>query len=1014
MKNNKTTKKNVKTKKENNIKTNVKKKENIKNNTSKEKTKTNFSTLLKSSIKLIIIVVLSLIFLLVGAFTIGFTEAALVVALVDTILFILIKLSSKKKKTSIAEKLKTLLIVGFGCAIIFLLMGVAFVGYIVYTSEEFDPSLLYNKEASVLYDKNGEEITKLSKDGIRENITYDQMSQSLIDAVIATEDSRFFQHSGVDLPRFIKASISQVMGKGGGGASTLTMQVSKNIYTSTEDEGIKGIIRKFNDIYISVFKIETHYTKEEILEFYLNYNNLGRTIRGVEQASLTYFGKSASELNVSESAMLAGMFQAPNGYDPYLNPEACEERRLVVLSLMLRHGYITQQEYDIAKELSVSDIVVPQENSSTEYQVFIDTVIKEVKERTGHDPYEVPMKIYTTMDRSMQDNMNAVFDGTKYKWKDDVVQAGSVVLDVNTGAISAIGGGRNYVAMGTNFATDIQRQIGSTAKPLYDYGPYMEYNNGSTYTIFSDEPHTYSSGMKLQNWDNKYQGADTLWNSLKYSRNIPAVKAFQSVNNANIKKFVTNLNLNPEIDSTGAIHESHALGGYTGESPLSMAAAYAAFSNGGYYNEPHSFTKIEYTETGEEYIVKPIKRKAMSESTAYMITKILENTSGYAIGRSVNGVNYCGKTGTTNLTKETIKAHKLPSNAIRDRWIASYNDSYAVTVWYGYEYLNNEHYLTSSQYQNKDLFQAIAKGVYKKKSTWKQPSSVVKVEVETELPNAMLASEFTPDDAKTTAYFKKGTEPTQTSTRFTQLSNVTNLKYENGIISWTAIQTPEFIDPNYITNLYKEMFNNEEQMQKEINERLEYNNTKIGNVVYEVYIKDATGALTLLGTTADTIYHYNGNGTIVVKTAYSIFKNNASTGAEILVQNDIITSEINGSSTINLKVNDTYIGSENPILVLKNGVVDITNEATITYVITRKSDNATSNNMSFIDTTKIDTYTIKYTVRYQNYSNTLTKIIDIKASWWSFFIFKKIINIYLWLHLSLILQFKQFGFLALQ
>lgn len=978
--NNRTSKKNIKkvTTTDNNKK---KENKNIKEKTKKtEPNKTSFSTLLKSSIKLIIIVVLSLIGLLVGAFTIGFTEAALVVALVDTILFIIIKLYSKKKKTTIKEKLKTLLIVCFGCAIIFLLMGIAFIGYIIYTSEEFDPSLLYNKESSVLYDKNGVEITKLSKDGIRENITYDQMSQSLIDALIATEDSRFFQHSGVDLPRFIKASVSQVLGKGGGGASTLTMQVSKNIYTSTEDEGIKGIIRKFNDIYISVFKIETHYTKEEILEFYLNYNNLGRTIRGVEQASLTYFNKSASELNVSESAMLAGMFQAPNGYDPYLNTEACEERRKVVLSLMLRHGYITQQEYDIAKELTVPELIVPQESNNTEYQVFIDTVVKEVKERTGHDPFEVPMKIYTTMDRGMQDNMNAVFDGTKYKWKDDVVQGASIVLDVHTGAISAIGGGRNYVAMGTNFATDIQRQIGSTAKPLYDYGPYMEYNNGSTYSIFSDEPHAYSTGMKLQNWDNKYQGADTLWNSLKYSRNIPAVKAFQSVNNGNIKKFVTNLNLNPEIDKNGFIHESHALGGYTGESPLSMAAAYAAFSNGGYYNEPHSFTKVEYTETGEEYIVKPAKKKAMSESTAYMITKILENTSGYAIGKNVNGVNYCGKTGTTNLTKEMTKQHGLPSNAIRDRWIASFNDSYAVTVWYGYEYLQKEHYLTTSSYQNKDLFQAIAKGVYTKKSSWKQPGSVVKVEVETELPNAMLASEFTPDDAKTTAYFKRGTEPTQTSTRFSQLSNVTNLKYENGIISWTAVKTPEFIDPNYITELYNQMFNNEEQKQKEINERLDYNNTKIGNIIYEIYIKDANGALTLLGTTADTIYHYNGNGTIVVKTAYSIFKNNASTGSEILVQNDIITSEINGSSTINLKVNDTYTGLDKPILVLKNGNIDITDESTITYVITRKSDNATSNNMTFIDTSKVDTYTIKYNVRYQNYSNTLTKIIDIKAS----------------------------------
>lgn len=940
--------------------------------------KTDFITLFKSNIKVMIVITLSIILLLVGAFTIGFVKSIIAIAIIDTILYFILRKKGKKKKTTLKEKLKVLLIIGFGCAIIFLLMGCAFVGYIIATSEEFDPSLLYNKEASVLYDKDGVEITKLgSVDGIRENITYDEMSQSLIDAIIATEDSRFFQHSGVDLPRFIKASISQVLGNGGGGASTLTMQVSKNIYTSTEDQGIKGIIRKFNDIYISVFKIETHYTKEEILEFYLNYNNLGAYSKGVQQASQTYFNKDASELNVSESAMIAGLFQAPSAYNPFINPEACEERRLTVLSLMLRHGYITEEEYNIAKQLTVNDIVVGAISQGNEYQVFIDTVIKEVQERTGNDPYEVPMEIYTTMDRSMQEHMNNVFSGKTYKWKDDFVQGGSVVLNVKNGEIAAIGGGRNYVAMGTNFATDIKRQIGSTAKPLYDYGPLMEYNNGSTYNIFSDEPHEYSNGVKLKNWDNKYEGADTLWNSLKYSRNIPAVKAFQSVKNSNIKTFVTNLGLSPEIDSTGALHESHALGGYDGESPLSMAAAYAAFSNGGYYNEPHSFTKVVYTETDEEYVVKPIKRKAMSESTAYMITKILEDTSSYAVGRSVNGVNYCAKTGTTNLTDAMIKEYGLSKNAIRDRWILSFNDTYSVSVWYGYEKLNKEHYLKSSQYQNKDLFQAIAKGVYKKKSSWKQPSNVVKVEVETELPTPMLPSEFTPDNAKTTAYFKKGTEPTQTSTRFAQLSNVTNLKYENGVISWNAIATPDFINTDYLNQLYSKLFNNESERQKQIQERINYNNTNIGSIVYEIYAKDASGNLTFIGSTPDTKYTYYGSGNIVVKTAYSIFKNNRSTGSEIIIESSVITSELSGESTINLKIGDTYTEPTKPVIVLENGTLDVTDKATITYTITKKSDNSIYDKMFYINTKIADTYTIKYTIKYGNYSNTLTKIVNI-------------------------------------
>lgn len=941
-----------------------------------KKKENNFISLFKSNLKAIIITTISLISLLLGSFIIGFIETLLIVGFIDIILFLLLR---SKKKTTAKEKFKTFLIICFGCGIILLLMFIAFMIYIIATSKEFDPSLLYNKEATIIYDKNGEEIAKLgSAEGIRQNITYEEVSQSLIDAIVATEDSRFFQHSGVDLPRFIKASISQVLGKGGGGASTLTMQVSKNIYTSNEDQGIKGIIRKFNDIYISVFKIETHYTKEDILEFYLNYNNLGAHSMGVEQASQTYFNKSASDLNVSEAAMIAGLFQAPTAYNPFVNPEKCEQRRLTVLSLMLRHGYITQEEYEIAKQLTVDKIVVGKDNTTNEYQVFIDTVVDEVIKRTGNDPYKIPMKIYTTMDKAMQDDMNNVFNGVTYKWKDDFVQAGSVVLDVSNGGIAAIGGGRNRVALGNNFAIDLKRQIGSTAKPLYDYGPFMEYNNGSTYTIFSDEPYSYSDGTVLKNWDNKFEGANTLWSSLKGSRNIPAVKAFQTVKNSDIKNFVTGLGLSPEIDDNGRIHESHALGGYEGESPLSMSAAYAAFSNGGYYNEPHSFTKVVYTETNDEYVVKPIKKRVMSESTAYMITKILEDTSGYAIGRNVNGVNYCGKTGTTNLTYSMIKEHNLPSNAIRDRWIMSYNDSYAISLWYGYEYLNNEHYLTMAMYNHKDLFQAIAKSVYKERSNWEQPDSVVKVTVEKELPTPLLPSEFTPDSMKTTAYFKKGTEPTLTSTRYSELENVKNLKYENGVISWDKVEDPDFIKTSYINELFNKLYTHNETRQNEINKRIAYNNSNIGNIVYEVYSKDSNGTLTLITTTSDNKYQYYGSGNIVVKTAYSIFKANRSSGSEIIVESSIITSELNSSSTINLNVGDEYVEPEKPVIVLENGNVDVTNKANITFSIVKSSDSTVYDKMFYINTNKEETYTIKYTIKYGNYTNTLTKIVNIK------------------------------------
>lgn len=934
----------------------------------------------------IILALISFIILIVGSLTISFIPTLLILIIVGLFYYFVSKPKGKRKKTNGKEIFKTVLIFGFCFMIFFLIAAGAFGVYIISTAPEFSEERLYNKDASILYLANGEEFGKIGAE-IRQKVTYDELSQSLIDAIIATEDSRFFQHSGVDLPRFLKASISQILGQGGGGASTLTMQVSKNAFTSTEDQGIEGIIRKFTDIYVSVFEIETHYTKEQIIEFYVNSNNLGGSNRGVEQASQDYFGKSASELNVAEAAMIAGLFQAPNAYNPYLYPDACEERRQTVLSLMLRHGYITEEEYNIAKELTVEKLLVnsSEEEASELYDDFINTVVEEVIERTGNDPYTVPMKIYTTMDKDMQEVMTGVMNGTLYDWENDKVQAASVIVDVNTGEIKAVGGGRNRVAKGVNYATGVARQIGSTAKPLYDYGPGIEYNNWSTYTPFTDEPYAYSDGTTLKNWDGKYYNFQTLHDALKHSRNIPAVKAFQQNSNDNVKEFVTNLGLSPDIADNGLIYETHALGGYEGETPLSLAAAYAAFSNGGYYIEPHTFTKIEYTETGDTYEVKPITRRAMSESTAYMITKILEDTSSYAIGRSVNGVNYAGKSGTNNLDSETIDKFDYPSNAIKDKWIASFNDSYAITVWYGYEELSKEHYMTVNNYNIKDVFKTIAESAYTERSTWEQPDSVVKVTVENELPTAMLASEFTPKSQKITAYFKKGFEPTETSTRFSQLENVTNLNYNSNTstLSWNPIATPDFIDTNYINNLFSQLYSDEETRQEEINDRLNYNRKNIGTIVYNVYTKDANGNLNLITTTSNTQFTYpvTGPTTFVVKSTYTIFKNNMSSGAEFTVNNgssSVISSEINGDYTVVLSIGDDYIEPSKPVIVLQNGITDVTSLATITYTVMRNSDGQVYNSTSYINTNAPETYTITYHVKYGDYTNTLTKIVQIQ------------------------------------
>ena len=484
----------------------------------------------------------------------------------------------------------------------------------------------------------------------------------------------------------------------------------------------------------------------------------------------------------------------------------------------------------------------------------------------------------------------------------------------------------------------------------------------------------------MKNWDGKYYNFQTLHDALKHSRNIPAVKAFQQNNNNDIKEFVTNLGLSPDIADNGLIYETHALGGYEGETPMSLAAAYAAFSNGGYYIEPHSFTKIEYTETGDTYEVKPVTRRAMSESTAYMITKILEDTSSYAIGRSVNGVNYAGKSGTNNLPSNIIDQYDYPSNAVKDKLIASFNDSYAITVWYGYEELSKEHYMTVNNYNIKDVFQTIAESAYTERSTWKQPDSVVKVTVENELPTAMLASEFTPKSEQVTAYFKKGFEPTETSKRYSQLDNVTNLNYDTNTstLSWDPIATPDFIDTNYLNNLFSQLYRNEKTRQEEINSRLNYNQKNIGTIVYNVYTKDESGNLNLITTTSNTSFTYpvTSTTTFVVKSTYTIFKDNMSSGTEFTVQNSnsaIISSEINGDYTVVLSVGEDYIEPDKPIIVLQDGITDVTSLATITYTVMRNSDNQVFSSVDYINTSVPETYTITYHIKYGDYTNTLTK-----------------------------------------
>ncbi len=829
-----------------------------------------------------------------------------------------------KKKSSTKNKVKkgkksgskknTILIILISLGIVVASAVLAFALYIIITSPDFVVEELYTKEPTVLYDMNGEEITRIGNENV-ELVTYSDLPQVLVDALIATEDSRFFQHNGFDAARFIRASLGQLAGQDAGGASTLSMQVIKNTYTDGSlTSGIKGIVRKFTDIYMAVFKLEASYTKEEIIEFYLNSQWLGggstnyASINGVEQGSQYFFGKSVSDLTLAEASLLVGMFNNPSLYNPYSNPEGASNRRSTVLSLMVRHGYITEEEKEFAESVPVESLLADHsddENTSM-YQAFIDYTLLKVEEETGDNPYQVPMEIYTTLDPSIQETLYLLETEEIYTFINDTVQFGMAVTSTENGAVLALSGGRNYAAQGTNRAVGIEykgirNHIGSTAKIIFDYGPYIEYLNGSTGTLFLDRPWSYTVGGSVVNSSRDYWGEITMRRALVNSRNIPAIQAMQQVaaevGMDQIAEFASSLG----IDYGDELYESAGLGGSGGSNPLSMSAAYAAFGRGGIYIEPYTFTRIVYTETEEEY-THPVERtRVMSEETAYMITDILVDAGRSGVGGnfSISGTDIAAKGGTSTIDSESAKELGIPSNATPNHWNITYSPDYSIALWLGYDDLR-QGYLTSDTGYNprRQIMAAVAKKTYKTGSRFEQPSGVVSATIELGTYPLQLASEYTPSSLKSTELFKAGYEPIEVSTRFSALENPTNgtSTYDGSTIriSWDAIETPDAIDPNYLEEYFNGYFKGlygSDYAQEYYESRISYNNSNIGTIGYQVYLQDASGNLISLGYTTNTYFTYTATPgtdyTFVVKSAYSIFKDNMSSGLTITAQTDM-------------------------------------------------------------------------------------------------------------------------------
>lgn len=870
-----------------------------------------------------------------------------------------IKGTNNTSKRKVSKKKKMILNILIICVIAFASLMAVFFAYIIVKAPKFDPNNLKFTQMSELYDTEGNIITKMGNEN-RTEISYDDLPEVLIDAIIATEDSKFFQHNGFDLARFMKASMYQLVGKNGGGASTLTMQIAKNNYTSTESKGFEGITRKFTDIYLSIFKIERKYTKKEILEFYVNDSYLGNGAYGVEQASLNYFGKSVSELNLAEASFIAGLFQSPTYYNPYNYPERAEGRRKTVLYLMQRHGYITEEEKEIAENSPITSYIKKTQTSGTysEYQGYIDTVVEELENEYDLNPYTTPLKIYTAMNRSKQDFVNKVMNGEAWKWENENAQAGVVMTDSASGEVLAVGAGRNKNSERSyNFATMTNKQIGSTAKPIFDYGPAVEYLGWGTVNYIDDTPTTYSDGTKMSNSDGGYKGRLPLYQALGLSRNITALKTFQQVSkeagNDKILKFASSLGITPEVDKNGKIHEAHSIGSFTGStkkgesrnSPMTMAGAYQAFSNGGYYIKPHTIKKFVYKDTDEVVETKSAKTRVMNDSTAYIINYSLNWSATEGLAKSaagISGVQTAAKTGTSNFDEATRKRYHLSSKAVNDLWVCGYTPKQTITFWYGYADIRKGHSTTSSWSTRDKFYRNLAENLFDKDgSTFARPSSIEEVSVvrnSIPLKKALYGG--------VVGYFRKGTGPDETGTeqaeQLPSVSGITSSISGNTVhLKWNGISAEDMVNLNF--------------------------DDSYGTLGYDIYVKDGSGGSEVyVGTTTSTSYTHTtsySNPVYVIYTAYSNYKTNRSKGVEHKVS---VTSDFDVKiSNSTIEQGKTFVDNK-PIIVLYNSV-DVTDGATITL------------ESGSVDTNILGTYKLTYKVTYQGKSKTVSRNVTVTA-----------------------------------
>ena len=699
----------------------------------------------------------------------------------------------KKRKINKLNLWALIVSVIAGLGLIVLIASIVFIASMLSNKPTLNINDFDQTESSIVYDMSGDEIASLGT-VIRQNVEYEEIPNCVVDAFVAIEDSRFFQHNGFDIPRFTKAFLENIRTLSfGQGGSTFTMQLVKNTYFVNDEtgqeasrSGASGVKRKVQEIALAL-ELERYRSKQDIFESYVNKLNFGgsNNIRGIQKAAQYYFGKDISQLNLVEGALLAGVINAPNFYNPFYNLEDAQDRTIEVLYQMKNHGYISKLEYELAKTVRIEDLLSDPYSNRNQgegipYQAYIDTVVSEVISLTGLDPYSTTMHIYTCMNKQIQETMDKIqagnFEDDYLFYPDEYFECASVCIKNSTGEIVGVLGGRNYANGGQlllNHASDQYKQPGSSIKPILDYALAFENLGWASDHVITDKPMWMdSSGTNLvYNDSGTYVGDVTLKTALGQSINTCAIQTLQQVLNAKKYEYVVNYTQSFGYDfSLDDFNIQYAMGGSTCEvTPLQHAAAYAGLMNYGLYNVPHTIERIEFT-NGKSPI-SPVyeSQQVLSEAAAFMTAELMRSNVEGGFGGTYDYVRnddytVYAKTGTTDFGSLTYE-YGFPANAIKDGWLVASTSEYTTATWVGYEKVvaGQQSYIPRDYYYNQRPQGKIARLILDaafeygdRPSKLERPSDVVSIShILGTFPYAQFDSETMDPSLLTTGLIKK-------------------------------------------------------------------------------------------------------------------------------------------------------------------------------------------------------------------------------------------------------------------